>query len=659
MPHTLFSSVSNLYQQLEVENLDIHSTQKELENIVLLGRQNDKLRIITQFVSTLEALARNYEYDDAQSIAKIKVILKEGLLLIIHMVETKVSNLDGAYKMERLIQESRSLLKNKASNDPFILDENLLLQLAHDLQKDCTAIRSLFVAPILVNNTKQYYETLSYYLQKMQERVTFIGVQSLSDFISSAVELVSNEYQNHHFSELGSHADFLLFLEKLEDISKFINDNFNQKQMIVDYFSQNSNESLQKRLKTSPYQIKQPEESQQGVILTDDEISALMSDDYSVEMISFDSEPTNLQMKLPEPEAHSQQIRIQEEEYQNLMRESLKIKPLEISQDTLFEEELIRYMGRLFQKQEVLLDTLSEEQKVEMSEDIVEMNTLTSNIKNSLFENYHVSVEKLIGKELRQFIQKEVKDLGKKIRLGIRGERSEMLMKDSNFIKDLVFTLVRNSLHYSLEPVFRRRATDKPETSWLLIEFEDAGNTFDIYIRDDGRGLVPDQMNIEEIQDNIINKGGALDIDSLDGEYLKVHVQLPMQKILVKSLATRVGAVNVLIPDRCIQKVVSQKEAQMYQKEESCLGQVNLSTLLGVDHSVSNMFVICEFGMNTILLGVENILYNIEAVIENIDFPLVAGIGYVTILKDGSVGFVLDERAVYQKAKDLILKRDK
>ncbi len=656
MPHTLFNAVSTLFQQLDVDNLDIHSTQQELENIVLLGRQNDKLRIITQFLSILEAVARNYEYDDAQTIAKIKVILKEGLFLIIQMVDGKISNLDGAFKMERLMQESRTLLKNKAIDDPYILDKNLLIQLAHDIQKNSDSIRGLFVAPILVNNTKQYYETLMYYLKKLQENMTFIGVQSLEDLIASASTLATDEYTHQNFSELGSHADFLLFLEQLDKTATFINENHAQKSAIIDFFTKNSNESLKKRLNTSSYQIKHEEPQQsQGVILTDDEISALMSDDYSVEMISFDSEPEKLQLDTAPILPSSSSIKIQEEEYQNLMKGSLKIKPLEIS--SLFEEELIRYMGRMFQKQDILLDTLSEEQKVLMYEDISEIQTLTTNIRESLFDNYHISIEKLLGAELKQYIQKEVKTLGKKIRLGIRGERSEILMKESQFVKELVFDLVRNSLHYSLEPVFRRRATDKTEVGWLLIEFEDAGNTFDIYIRDDGRGLMLEQMNISEIQDVIVNKGGTMDVDSLEGEYLKIHVQLPMQKIFVNSLAVNIGSVNVLIPDRCVQKVVDPKESFQIQKEENCLGQVNLSTLLGLEHCPVNMFVVCEFGTNVVLLGVESVLYNIESVIEDVDVPLITGVTHVSILKDGTIGFVLDEKTIHQMARELISKR--
>ncbi len=86
MSQNLFNSVKSLYKQLNIENLDIHSTQKELESLVELARQNPKLRIIMQLIAVLEALARNFEYDDAQIISKIKTIIKDSLTLIIDMV---------------------------------------------------------------------------------------------------------------------------------------------------------------------------------------------------------------------------------------------------------------------------------------------------------------------------------------------------------------------------------------------------------------------------------------------------------------------------------------------------------------------------------------------------------------------------------------------
>lgn len=654
MSHTLFNTVQKLHDNLQ-NNIDIHTTQQELEHIVLLGRQNDKLRIITQFLAIMEALARNYEYENAEIISEVKVILKNALNLIIQMVDGNFSNIDGAYKMEHLIREAKNLLIKKL--DKVFYDEKLLIQLAYDIQKDSESIKDLFKTKILVNNTKQYYDTLIYYLQKLQESVAFMGINSLEDFIQSISVLASTEYNNHHFSELGSHADFLLAVEFLEKTARFINESYQDKNKITEYFSQKAPVLLNKRLNTSSYEHKNREKTdQQSVVLSEEEISALMDDNYSIEMVSFDTEePENLQV-VPKPlEENTSPVSISPEEYQKLMKDSIKAKPVESK--IILQEDIIKYLGRFFQKQEIIIEALSEDKKVELSDDIKEINSLINNIKTNAFANYYTSVEKSFSKELREFIYSEVKSLGKKIRLGIRGEKSEFLLQDKELIKDIVFTLVKNSLHHGIEPVFRRRATDKNETAWLLIEFEDIGNTFDIYIRDDGRGVVP-EMNLPTLEEKIVNRGGSIDIDAMESEYLKIHIQLPMKRVFVNGLVVQLGNMSVIIPDRCVYRVVSVNEAFQFQKDEHCLGQVNLSTLLGLEHSPVNMVVVCEFGMYKVLIGVDRVLYNVEAFVEDVDVPLISGSDTVSILKDGSISFILNERKIYQMAKSLILSRE-
>ncbi|MGL4676264.1 MAG: hypothetical protein ACRCWI_01180 [Brevinema sp.] len=664
MPQSLFDSVNRLYQKLDRENLDIHSTQQELAAIVAMGRDNNKLRILTQFTVILESLARNYEYDEAFVITEVKIIIKNSLSLIIQMVEGSVSNVDGAYQIEHFIRESKELLIKKLGITPFLFDENLILQLAYDLEKDGIVIANLCKKTILVNNTKQYYETLNYYLKKIRESISFVGIKPLEELLYDLSSFVDKQYQDHQFAELFSYADFLLVLEYLQKTALFLQNNYRDKQAIIEYLKDHTTNHLQKRLQKSSLASQREINNnfQQSMILSNEEIAVLMSDDYSLEIVSFDD------VSAPEPlKIHQDQeisvpksipsVTIQQEEYQNLVKNSLKVKSSETAQ--IFESDLIHSIGRLFHKQELLINQLSEEKQVEFSDDLAEIHTLTSNIKKSLFDTYYMSVEKLLGKELRDFIHHEVKELGKKIRLGIRGEHSELLVQDSEFIKDLVFHLVKNSLHYSLEPVFRRRATDKNETAWLLIEFEDAADTFDIYIRDDGRGLVVDQMQIHEIEDQIMNRGGTISIDAMDNEYLKIHVQLPMKRVFINCLAVQIGNITVLIPNRCIHKVVNLKESVLFQKDQSCLGQVNFSTLLGLDHTTVSIFIICEFGIHKILFGVDSILYKIEAIVEDIDMTLIPGIDRVSILKDGSIGFIINEKMIYQMAKDLILKRNK
>ena len=673
MSHSLFDSIKSLHYKLNIENLDIHNTQKDLNEIVILGRKKTKLRIITHFLSVLESLARNYEYDDAQAIVIVKDTIKKGLTLIVDMVDGNISNSDGVHKIETIVQNSKELLTKKLGDTVLLNDEKLLLQFANDLLQDIEMIKELFVTPILVTTNKQYYETVKYYLQKIHDNVLFMGIQELLELTNAFSSFIDTEYKNNKFSELGSHVDFLFTLEYYEKTAHIILTYNNNIQEIIKYFSENAVQDLIEHLLSMSSNTTFTQPLVPTLVLTSEEITALMNNDNAFDSVSFDNQTVENSIISQatinfDEKTHIDKtinpIQIDDSEYQTLMKQSLKTPmrndlKYEELYDVSQEEFLIRYMGRMFQKQDLLFSELTEEKTVKMTDDLLEVRNLTTNIKKILFDHYYVSVEALLGADIREYIHREVKKLGKKLRLGIRGENSEILTRESEFVKHIIFTLVKNSIHYSLEPTFRRKATDKNEMGWLLIEFEDAGDNFDIYIRDDGRGIVVDQMNLVQLQEQVAKKGGSLEIDSMDNEYLKVHVQLPMKKVLTDCLVIQLRDTKVLIPNRCVDRVIDVKESLVAMRDDKCLGQVNLATILGIDNVPIKMLVVCDFGAKKIIFGVEKILYSMEAVVEYVDVPLLPCVDQVSIVKDGSLGFIVNEKKLYQKSKHLILQREK
>ncbi len=676
MSHSLFDSIKSLHYKLNIENLDIHNTQKELNDLVILGRQKTKLRIITHFLSVLESLARNYEYDDAQAIVVIKDTIKKGLELIVGMVDGSISNSEGVYKIETIVQNSKELLIQKLGNTVLLNDEKLLSQFANDLLQDIETIKEFFTTPILVTSNKQYYETIKYYLQKIHDNVLFVGIQELLELTNAFSSFIDTEYKNNTFSELGSHTDFLFTLEYYEKTAHIILEYNNNIQEITKYFSENNVKDLVEHLLSVSSKITYMQHSQplmSTLVLTSEEITALMDEDNTFDSVSFDNqiikEPiiklsnTTVNEKIGVDKAINP-VQIDPSEYQILIKQSLKTPTCnDLKYEELYEvsqeEFLIRYMGRMFQKQDLLFSELTEEKTVKMTDDLLEVKHLTTNIKKILFDHYYITVEALLGADIREYIHREVKKLGKKLRLGIRGESSEILTRESEFVKHIIFTLVKNSIHFSLEPTFRRKATDKNEMGWLLIEFEDAGDNFDIYIRDDGRGIVIDQMNLIQLQEQVAKKGGILEIDSMDNEYLKIHVQLPMKKVLTDCLVVQLRDTKVLIPNRCVDRVIDVKESLTAMRDEKCLGQVNLATILGIDNVSTKMLVVCDFGAKKVIFGVEKILYSMEAVVEYVDVPLLPCVDQVSIIKDGTLGFIINEKKLYQKSKHVILQREK
>ena len=668
MTISLFEAIKILHQKLSVDHLDIHSAREELQYIVELGRQNEKLRIITQYLAVLEALARNYEYEDAQTIARIKILILQFLELILEMVNGSISNDEGAVKLENYLEEARNLLGARLGTESFLHDAPLLEQMSNDLVQDVKHIRDIFKTPILAGQINLNYDSVLYYLNRCYEHMEFLDLVPLKDLIKALLEYTVREFKHGNFTALYSQADFLLSLEYLEKRAQFFLGALVDKKAIMEHLEENQPKNIVTRLKKNPYESREQENQLNpfNVILTDEEVYALMNNEQDFEIISFDNDEDTLPAQtetLDKKESVDNSTVISLEEYLTVKKKTdsrqkaLPINPVYSLPLKDQEDILIKYIGRLFQKQEQLKSWLTEEATIEKIDDIQEIDNITKSIKEMIFDQYYTNMESLMGTELREYIYDEVKKMDKKIRLGIRGEQSEVLTRESEFVKHIVYSLVKNALHHSIEPIYRRRAIDKSETSWLLIEFEDVGNNFDIYIRDDGRGLVPEQMNITELQDQVINKGGYLEVDSMENEYLKIHVSLPMKRILMDCLVVEVQDTFVLIPNRCVSRLVELKDIDKALRDEQCIGQLNLGTALGFDFSPSKMYIVCVFGTSKVLYGIEKVHYSMEALIENIDTPLISCSDEVAILKDGSLGFIINEKLLYEESKTLIAKR--
>ncbi len=95
-------------------------------------------------------------------------------------------------------------------------------------------------------------------------------------------------------------------------------------------------------------------------------------------------------------------------------------------------------------------------------------------------------------------------ELGKRVRIIVSGEQSEL---DSNIIErliDPVTHLIRNALDHGLESPSERVSLGKPEIATLHLKAEQRGASFVLHIEEDGRGF-----DIQAIRTKAIQKGLA------------------------------------------------------------------------------------------------------------------------------------------------------
>ncbi|MGL4388158.1 MAG: hypothetical protein ACRCTJ_02035 [Brevinema sp.] len=676
MSQCIFDAISLLEEKLSSEHLNIHETKEMLADIVKKSRANTKLRIITQFLVILHALTDEYEYENTDQISFIKELVNKSLSLIRGMSEGTINYTQGVYLIEQKIVEISSFFKRKIGTDTFLSNSILSEQLAVELKTEMANIKIIIDQ---LNEEKKDIDTqfkeIVYHLKRLITFVDLIGVTVFCDELHKIKDFIIDQYNKNqlpllkenklfqevlfYFYEVGLKISAIYHSTK--ELTSYINsiNSSHFPNILEDYttqmnkensFSNTSEEGSKNNLRFSRNQHMDDYTS----LLSSDEINALMNNDDPFPSIDFDQVPHSSDTK---EEAVPFDLSLETandifHQQQNLYIPSTSIKIDHIKD----EDKLIQLTGKLFLKQEQIKYLISKDNQM-MLADLTELDQLTDDIKQVLFQHYYISFKNLLGEELRTFIKTEATNLGKKLRLGIKGEDVEILSREQDFVKKIVFDIVGYSLQRSIEVISRRKALDKNESASLLIEFDDSGDTLSIYIRDDGRGISDDATVLTDIQSKVIEKQGLMDIETEENEYLKIRIHLPMKKIITKSLVVQIKDTKFLFPSKSILQILTPSEAAIILKTDHCLGQIALTTLTGMDRSIVNAYLFCLFGNEKILLGVENILYYTEALMEKVNVPLIPCTSSVVVLKDGTIGFVIDERKIYSESKKLIEKR--
>ncbi len=112
--------------------------------------------------------------------------------------------------------------------------------------------------------------------------------------------------------------------------------------------------------------------------------------------------------------------------------------------------------------------------------------------------------------KLARVVRRLRRDLGKEVRLDIRGANTEL---DKMIVEQLVDPLVhvvRNAFDHAIEPAAEREAAGKPVEGTIRIEALQRGNQVVIAIRDDGRGIDPQAIRAAAEARGLVAPGRVL-----------------------------------------------------------------------------------------------------------------------------------------------------
>ncbi len=292
---------------------------------------------------------------------------------------------------------------------------------------------------------------------------------------------------------------------------------------------------------------------------------------------------------------------------------------------------------------------------------------------------------------------------GKRIRLVIVGEETEVDKGVIDLIGDPLVHIIRNSIDHGVEtPEDRARGGKDPMGTIRLEARHESGEVW-IVVKDDGRGLdrdkilskaiekglVPEELS-EELSDqevyklifqpgfstadkvteisgrgvgmdvvkkNIEKIKGRIDVESVPGKSTTILLRIPLTMALIEGMQVLVGEKRYIIPLLSIREFfqpIADNITMMPDGEEVCnvRGELIPITRLHRKYHIESKFekiedgvlIVINFHGKAFCLFVDNIIGQMQAVIKAIPnyFGRTEGISGFTILGDGTVCPILD-----------------
>lgn len=277
-------------------------------------------------------------------------------------------------------------------------------------------------------------------------------------------------------------------------------------------------------------------------------------------------------------------------------------------------------------------------------------------------------------------------ELGKKVKLVMEGEDTELDRHLIELIKDPLTHMLRNSIDHGVEMPDDRLATGKDETGTVTLRALHEGGYVVIQIIDDGKGL-----NIERIRQKVVEKGimseeaanqlstqqitqyifhpgfstaekvtavsgrgvgmdvvktnvekigGAIELSSEEGKGTKFSIKIPLTLAIMPVLIVSSGQLSFALPMMNVVEILRVNQDSEYQVEllndspilrirERILPLISLGSSLGIsDESISELIdskrfvVVVKAADSTFGLVIDRVFDIEEIVVKSVSSPL-------------------------------------
>jgi two-component system, chemotaxis family, sensor kinase CheA len=359
-------------------------------------------------------------------------------------------------------------------------------------------------------------------------------------------------------------------------------------------------------------------------------------------------------------------------------------------------EPLRREVHAFFQTREVVED---------LFEAIHQLGRVSDGIQQSVMDTRMVPIGPLFAR-FKRVVRDITRLNGKRAKLEIRGENTELDKRMIDELGDPLVHLVRNSVDHGIESPDAREAAGKLPEGTVTLDAYHRGNSIVIEVHDDGKGLDADRilrkclekglvtkadaekmtaqqiyqkiwepglstaekvtevsgrgMGMDIVKSKIEDLSGAVDINSVPGQGTTITIKLPLTLAILPSLMVEIHGDVFAIPMETVVEIVSvarnhlssvqgRQVASVRGRTVSLLRLGDLLSFHGADRyttsqpSETTLVIVGEAGQE-VGLAVDRVIGEEEVVIKSIaeNFANVRGIAGASILGDGRVSLILD-----------------
>jgi two-component system chemotaxis sensor kinase CheA len=299
------------------------------------------------------------------------------------------------------------------------------------------------------------------------------------------------------------------------------------------------------------------------------------------------------------------------------------------------------------------------------------------------------------------------RDSGKRVRLELRGQETEIDKFLIERMMDPVLHLVRNAVSHAFELPAERAALGKPEEGSLTLAAASIGDTVVLEIADDGRGIdaeavaararamglaVPDGpldaatlleilcapgfstrdetdrasgrgVGMAVVKTTVDELNGSMSLQTALGEGTRFVIELPLTLSITDALIAHVGDRTFAVPQANVREVMEIDPATVRQIEQheiapfrgGTLPILRLSRLFGVAEAARralHVFVVGA-GQDAVGIAVDRISGQREIVVRGIADSLISvdGVAGATDLGDGRVVLILNLPELARQAR--------